>query len=1670
MNAFRLLVAALFLSGLLGGPLSALANPYPPMGVYKGARGGSTAPSFSDYAGMRQFETWFGYQVPRAIEFMSNSSWSDFDGASAWAVNLTSGWPAQRWRATLSVPMLPADGVSSLAQGVAGSYNSHFTNLAQVLVAAGEGDAIIRLGWEMNGSWYAWRVLNATDAANYRDYWIQIITTMRAVPGTSFKFDFCPANGYNSYPSNNSYPGDAYVDIIGLDVYNASYATTDPVARWNEIVTQSYGMQYWADFATAHNKPLSYPEWATCIRTADSAGGGDDPLFIQNMFNWIGSHNVAYHNYWDYQAPDLHGQLSNGQFPNSAAKFKELFGPTFAGQVAAPENLSATAGNARATLAWSAVSGATSYNIQRSATIGHTFATIASSATTTFVDLGLTNGANYFYVVTAVKAGVESGPSGRVTVIPLDATIVDDADYSGVTITGAWTSSTSGDGYYGLDYLHDGNTGGAGGKSVRFTPTLPETGEYNVYARWTSGSNRASNTPVTITSTAGTSNLTLNQQINGGGWVPLGTFNFTAGSAGNVLVSNSGTNGYVIADAFAFFALSSPQPPAIPNGVTTTPGTNQGALSWPTIAGATSYDVKRSTASNGAYALVASDLTTTTFIDTGLVNGLNYYYTVTAKNVVGKSGDSTPVAVAPVGPPGAPGALTAAPADSQITLSWATSGGAASYNVKRSATAGGPYALIASGISAATFTDTGLTNQTTYYYVVSAVNSYGEGPNSTEISGVPQAQFIVDNADGTGVTINGSWTVSTSATTYYGTNYLQDGNTGSVGGKSVRFAPNLPSAVNVDVYLRWTAGSTRGSNVPVDVNHATGTTTVIVNQRNNDGLWVLLGHFNFSAGNAGNVTLRNDGANGFVIADAAKFVVTSPIATPPAPAGLIATAGDGQVSLSWTAANGAAGYNVKRAVASGGPYTNVATSIAATNFTDTGLTNGTTYYYAVSAVNLGGESANSAPAMATPSGAAAIIVNSVSSGKTYTVGPALVSKVYTIDRTFTITALSPALNNSTMIRTAYDDKALTTATHLTFTIGQPSTVYVCYDARATTLPGFLDATWTLTNETFSTTHTLASPFKVYSKNFPTGSVTLGANLQPPAAGSWGASAAHYVVLVVPVPPTPATIALTDLTQTYDGTPKPATATTMPTGLNIALTYDGSSAPPTNAGSYAVAATITSPNYTGSASGTLVIAPANVDLTVSALNATYDGTPKAATATTTPANLAVTFTYDGSATPPANRGSYTVVATVTDANYRGTATDTLVIAPAVANVTLGALSVAYDGSPKPAAVLTTPSNLPVLLTYDGGSAAPINAGSYAVAAIVSDPNYLGEASGTLIITKAGATLQLTNLRQSYDGSAKTVVTTTTPADLAVNLTYDGNTTPPTYPGPYAVVATIDDANYSATISDTLVVTVTALVRHAPGLNGMIDGSVQLLVPESTTFNGSAAVAGDLLVPGTPLVQLNGQPIYAGTLDGPGSAAPSNYTITLNAGAVLRHLVRRIDARAMPVVAPPPPPAGTRDVTLNSSSQSVGNFTTLRHLTLNSGAGAHAIPPGTYGNFIVNGSSAIVLGIAGATQPALYNLQSLTLNGSSALQIIGPVVLKLANGSGVSGTMGVSTHPEWLTLQIASGGLTLNSNASVYGDLVAPNGTVILNGNSQLIGSIVSDRLTVNSTALLDDSSQ
>ncbi|MGE9268816.1 MAG: FAD-dependent oxidoreductase, partial [Verrucomicrobiales bacterium] len=124
-------------------------------------------------------------------------------------------------------------------------------------------------------------------------------------------------------------------------------------------------------------------------------------------------------------------------------------------------------------------------------------------------------------------------------------------DNSAAEKTGTWHTSTRYPGYFGSDYLHDGNEG-KGEKSLRFTPDLPAAGRYEVFTTWSNNAPRAKKIPLTITHADGSEKITLNQQEEGRGWQSLGTWNFEKGRSGSLLIETTGTQGYVIADAVRF--------------------------------------------------------------------------------------------------------------------------------------------------------------------------------------------------------------------------------------------------------------------------------------------------------------------------------------------------------------------------------------------------------------------------------------------------------------------------------------------------------------------------------------------------------------------------------------------------------------------------------------------------------------------------------------------------------------------------------------------------------------------------------------------------------------------------------------------------------------------------------------------------------------------------------------------------------------------------------------------------------------------------------------------------------------------------------------------------------------------------------------------------------------
>ncbi|HEX2910485.1 MAG TPA: MBG domain-containing protein [Chloroflexia bacterium] len=275
------------------------------------------------------------------------------------------------------------------------------------------------------------------------------------------------------------------------------------------------------------------------------------------------------------------------------------------------------------------------------------------------------------------------------------------------------------------------------------------------------------------------------------------------------------------------------------------------------------------------------------------------------------------------------------------------------------------------------------------------------------------------------------------------------------------------------------------------------------------------------------------------------------------------------------------------------------------------------------------------------------------------------------------------------------------------------------------------------------------------------------------------------------------IKLDNLHVTYDGKPRPVTVSVTPENLRVIVTYDGSSTPPTQAGSYQVKAEVQNSREEASVNATLVIDKASASLVLTGLEQAYTGQGLSIKVATNPGGLPYQVTYNGVSDLPVNVGSYTVKAQIQDNNYAGESSATLIIRQATPTITLKNLTQAYDGKPKEVAVVTDPTGLPFKILYNDSTQPPTNVGSYQVTVSVDTPNYKGSVRDTLSITKAGPTIEITGLNPVYDAKPKQVGVKITPADLPYTVTYNGSTDLPVNAGNYLVEVKVQNDQYQGT---------------------------------------------------------------------------------------------------------------------------------------------------------------------------------------------------------------------------------------------------------------------------------
>ncbi|MBB6460476.1 MBG domain-containing protein [Flammeovirga kamogawensis] len=243
---------------------------------------------------------------------------------------------------------------------------------------------------------------------------------------------------------------------------------------------------------------------------------------------------------------------------------------------------------------------------------------------------------------------------------------------------------------------------------------------------------------------------------------------------------------------------------------------------------------------------------------------------------------------------------------------------------------------------------------------------------------------------------------------------------------------------------------------------------------------------------------------------------------------------------------------------------------------------------------------------------------------------------------------------------------------------------------------------------------------------------------------------------------------------------------------------------TTAGEHQLKVTLNEVNYAAEVLIDYSIEKAVLEVSLTNLNYTYDGTGKEATVVLAMGDVDVDVMYEESIELPVNAGEYTVKASINDSNYQGETSETLVIEKAEATIVLSDLSVDYDGTEKNPSYTTSVEGLSVDFSYDGDNASPIIGGEYAVIATINDLNYKGSLAATFVINKIEASVTFTTLTANYNGESHAAVAESEIGDVEFSYTYNDQDVLPVAVGSYKVVATINDPSYFGSVEGNFIV--------------------------------------------------------------------------------------------------------------------------------------------------------------------------------------------------------------------------------------------------------------------------
>jgi alpha-L-fucosidase 2 len=462
-------------------------------------------------------------------------------------------------------------------------------------------------------------------------------------------------------------------------------------------------------------------------------------------------------------------------------------------------------------------------------------------------------------------------------------------------------------------------------------------------------------------------------------WPPSWNVDFKLNAPGNSSVRLILTNGTVTQLTVSPSTLTNNlvEPlPAAPTGLAAEAGAAQAALFWNPVAGASGYNLQRSIVSGGPYATVGSGLTGTSYLDTGLANGTNYYYVVSALNVWGQSTNSPQVTVTP-------GVNVAVKWEGDLIAN------VQSVNLSSSSKVWTNQTSDIYSVSNFSTIEGGFLNVASVAYGASTIKALFVdqiGNDSVQSSLKVPLEIVTNHPSSVDAWI---YPVTVNQTSCYLNYGYQGGSLSPMNDREYDFDTSGHGVISGDfgsLDTGWATPPTAntwhyvavtydGTNLLAYVDGSLNVTHVIGTPIATVQTLMQVGSAIAGAGSTGG----NDPFQGYIAcaraesgvltaSDIANNYAMGPLGTAAAitPGGLVAVSGDGQVQLSWNASANAASYNVKRSSNLSGVYNDVATNLTALGYTNTALTDGMTYYYAVSAVNAAGESANSAVASAEP--------------------------------------------------------------------------------------------------------------------------------------------------------------------------------------------------------------------------------------------------------------------------------------------------------------------------------------------------------------------------------------------------------------------------------------------------------------------------------------------------------------------------------------------------------------------------------------------------------------------------------------------------------------------------------------------------------------------------------